>query len=99
MLHQAVHDVKSEEIGPGIYRFKAEMGELALPAALPRAHLSRSERCQVRVVPPTAAPRTENGSMPVIIAGSRWSCLPSVLPRCIDSLAWLLLQNFMVSAS
>ena len=23
---QAVHDMKSEEIGPGIYRFKAEMG-------------------------------------------------------------------------
>lgn len=24
---QAVHDAKSEEIGPGIYRFKAELGE------------------------------------------------------------------------
>ena len=23
---KAVHDMKSEEIGPGIYRFKAEMG-------------------------------------------------------------------------
>ena len=23
---QAVHDAKSEEIGPGIYRFKAEIG-------------------------------------------------------------------------
>ena len=25
---QAVYDHKSEEIGPGIYRFKAEIGEL-----------------------------------------------------------------------
>lgn len=26
---QAIHDAKSEEIGPGIYRFKAEIGESA----------------------------------------------------------------------
>jgi len=26
LLPQAVHDAKSEEIGPGIYRFKAELG-------------------------------------------------------------------------
>lgn len=25
---QAVHDAKSEEIGPGIYRFKAEIGKM-----------------------------------------------------------------------
>lgn len=26
---QAIHDAKSEEIGPGIYRFKAELGKNA----------------------------------------------------------------------
>jgi hypothetical protein len=26
VMAQAIHDAKSEEIGPGIYRFKAEIG-------------------------------------------------------------------------
>ena len=28
---QAVYDAKSEEIGPGIYRFKAEIGTDVIP--------------------------------------------------------------------
>jgi len=29
---QAIYDAKSEEIGPGIYRFKAEIGNLPFPS-------------------------------------------------------------------
>jgi len=29
---QAIYDAKSEEIGPGIYRFKAEIGTLPSPS-------------------------------------------------------------------
>ena len=41
---QAVYDAKSEEIGPGIYRFKAEIGALGaissrIPAGLLCAHI------------------------------------------------------------
>lgn len=32
---QAVYDAKSEEIGPGVYRFKAEIGERWIPVGRP----------------------------------------------------------------
>ena len=44
---QAVYDAKSEEIGPGIYRFKAEIGQsLQCRLAYPQA-LFQQVRCKL----------------------------------------------------
>ena len=69
---QAVYDAKSEEIGPGVYRFKAEIGERRSPLSRP---ISACAARAVLVAPLALCGQdTEDGEGWQMVAAACQSC-------------------------